>query len=104
MFTPDRLANACVDTQRKPYDFLVCVTLILADHFAPGAKAISSMGGVSDWWPALDFVRKNIESSVVLPEGVDPERVSDPAVQKSESAPLEIIQKGANNAPASLFF
>lgn len=44
-------------TARKPYDLLVCAALIVCQAVAPGALAISSDGDVTDWWPALSFVR-----------------------------------------------
>lgn len=43
-------------TARKPYDLLVCFTLIsLAHHFPKNVFTFSSDGGTDDWAPAFDF-------------------------------------------------
>lgn len=42
-------------TARKPYDFLVCVSLIVFKHHLGADFKVSSDGGLNDWKPAIDF-------------------------------------------------
>lgn len=50
--------NFC-KTARKPYDFLVCAVLLMAQEIAPGCLVVSSDGDIEgeDWQPAREFVR-----------------------------------------------
>lgn len=45
-------------TAGKPYDFLVCVSLIVFKHHLGADFKVSSDGGLSDWQPAIDFYEK----------------------------------------------
>lgn len=45
-------------TARKPYDFLVCVSLMVFKHHLGADFKVSSDGGLSDWQPAIDFYEK----------------------------------------------
>ena len=48
-------------TARKPYDLLVCCTLIaLANNLPPDSFSFSSDGDAADWQPALDLYTKII--------------------------------------------
>jgi hypothetical protein len=60
--------NFC-KTAHKPYDLVVCATLILADYYCPGCYVISSDGDAADWMVALQHVRINLED-VELPSAV----------------------------------
>lgn len=42
-------------TARKPYDFVVCVSLMIAKHHLGADFKISSDGGFSDWQPAIEY-------------------------------------------------
>lgn len=44
-------------TNRKPYDFMVCVSLLRLKHHFPESN-ISSDGGAKDWAPAKKFYKK----------------------------------------------
>lgn len=44
-------------TARKPYDFMVCVSLLRLKHHFPECE-ISSDGNAEDWKPAKDFYKK----------------------------------------------
>ena len=46
-------------TSRKPYDMLVCLTLISLANNIEGFS-FSSDGWIEDWKPAFDFYRKHI--------------------------------------------
>ena len=98
--------NYCA-TDRKPYDFLVCVTLILMEHFAPGHHRIESDGGVEDWRPALRLVR-DLLPEAVLPVGVDPDRITrkelwDPAALEPKP-PLTVFRSDVEPKASSLYF
>lgn len=56
-------------TARKPYDLLVCATLILCEHHLPGWRLITSDGDPEDWLPALFFARSttHLGQSLQLP-------------------------------------
>ncbi|KAH8755044.1 hypothetical protein F5883DRAFT_526574 [Diaporthe sp. PMI_573] len=43
-------------TDRKPYDLIVCATLLRAKHLAPNAVKISSDGDWDDWSEAVATV------------------------------------------------
>lgn len=43
-------------TDRKPYDLMVCATLLMAAKVAPCVLEIRSDGTPEDWQPARDFV------------------------------------------------
>ena len=49
--------NFC-KTARKPYDLVVCVTLLIACHVAPDAIATQSDGDEDDWQPAKRLYEK----------------------------------------------
>jgi len=49
---------------------MVCATLILADHYAPGAWLISSDGRPDEWAPALDFIAEVTGKHMAIPEAV----------------------------------
>ena len=104
-FNKEPLGNFC-KTARKPYDLLVCATLILADHYAPQCLDIGSDGGVDDWWPALEFVREHIDASVTIPEGVDPEHISKKGLktQARVSEPLALLRDDVSVKKPDLFF
>lgn len=57
-------------TARKPYDLLVCATLIVANTNAPGALAISSDGSAAEWAPAVAFVQRVLDSRYQLPDAL----------------------------------
>lgn len=57
-------------TARKPYDLLVCATLIVVDAMAPGALEITSDGEPAEWMPALDFVTSVLGNGHTIPAGV----------------------------------
>ena len=42
-------------TARKPYDFLVCVSLMVFKHHLGADFKVSSDGGLYEWQPAIDF-------------------------------------------------
>lgn len=42
-------------TARKPYDLLVCVSLMVFKHHLGADFKVSSDGGLNDWKPAIDF-------------------------------------------------
>jgi hypothetical protein len=44
-------------TARKPYDLMVCLSLLRLKHHFPESK-ISSDGGAADWKPAKEFYKK----------------------------------------------
>ena len=92
-------------TARKPYDLLVCATLIVADHVAPGFLEIGG-GGVDDWMPALEFVRDECFANAKLPEGVDPQGTTRVAGVSYEldPVPLEVVREDAKGAPSNLYF
>lgn len=64
-------------TARKPYDLLVCATLILVECYAPGMLKIHSDGDPEDWGPALEFARM-YDKKAMLPVGVDPSQSFEP--------------------------
>jgi hypothetical protein len=45
-------------TARKPYDLLVCVSLMAFKHHLGADFKISSDGGLHEWQPAIDFYEK----------------------------------------------
>lgn len=57
-------------TLQLPYDILVCATLMVAEHEAPGAWEITSDGTASDWGPALNFVTTVLGDGYEIPPGV----------------------------------
>jgi hypothetical protein len=64
-------------TARKPYDMLVCATLILVNNIAPDLLDIRSDGGIEDWEPALRLAR-TFDKSTTLPKAIDPQAVCQP--------------------------
>lgn len=58
-------------TARKPYDLLVCATLLLAEHHAPGVLEISSDGDREEWSFPLAWARGVLEDDLKLPEKVN---------------------------------
>lgn len=57
-------------TARKPYDLLVCATLIVCQKHAPDVLEITSDGDPEDWVPAQKFVRQVFDDSYGIPRGV----------------------------------
>ena len=57
------------NTERKPYDLLVCAILALVDHWVPGLLRLSSDGAARDWQPAIDFA-KGYDPAVEVPESI----------------------------------
>ncbi len=60
----------CCKTARKPYDLLVCATLIMIHGNAPGVLDISSDGDAGDWKPALEYVRSVLGPDYELPPSI----------------------------------
>jgi len=58
-----------VDTGGKPYDLLVCATLILANHLCPNTWKITSTAPQPAWKDALALAR-GYRSDAKLPTGV----------------------------------
>ena len=107
----DRFLMACHNVQdhaqrcttaRKPYDLLVCATLLLVNHYAPQARSINSDGNAEDWWPALELVRKNIDQTITLPVNVDPLRISER--QELTFRKLSVFRQDTAQHATSLFF
>lgn len=57
-------------TARKPYDWLVVATLILAHNECPGVWEISSDGGREDWAPVAQWLASVLGKEIKLPAGV----------------------------------
>ena len=57
------------NTERHPYDLLICAMLALIDHQIPGLLAISSDGGPDEWADAINYAA-GYDSSVSVPAGV----------------------------------
>lgn len=66
------------NTAGKPYDLMVCATLIVANHIAPDLLMINSDGGIDDWEPALKLAR-TWDENVFLPDTIDFDASCDPA-------------------------
>ena len=95
------------------FDFLVALTLIIVDNLEPGAIRIETGAKVSDWLPALEFVREKALETASLPRSVDPngEAIkmlvanSAPATATpSSSTPTPIFRDDCEHALCSLFF
>ncbi|WP_019025322.1 MULTISPECIES: hypothetical protein [unclassified Thioalkalivibrio] len=69
--SPSLLGNAC-NTARKPYDIMVCATLIAAYDRAPAALSITSHGEPKDWAPAQAFAEHTLGRPLKIPAGVFP--------------------------------
>ena len=97
-------------TDQAPMDFLVCVCLIVMEHFSPGHHRISSDGSVEDWRPALEFVRRELLGDyVVLPVNVDPDRVTrneqyGAGPKRYVEEPLTVFRNDAESQTPSLYF
>lgn len=66
------------NTAGKPYDLMVCATLIVANHIASDLLMINSDGGIDDWEPALKLAR-TWDENVFLPDTIDFDANCDPA-------------------------
>ncbi len=63
--------NFC-KTARKPYDLLVCASLLLYWHFfKEHGVTISSDGDLEDWQPAIDLVKKVTGLHINWMDGTD---------------------------------
>lgn len=56
--------NFC-KTARKPYDFVVCVSLLIYKHYLKGDLKLSSDGDFDDWKPAIDFYESFFKRKVL---------------------------------------
>lgn len=83
------------NTAGKPYDLMVCATLIVANHIAPDLLMINSDGGVDDWEPALKLVR-TWDKNVFLPDTIDFDASCDPA-------PMSVAERMQQISPVSQF-
>ena len=52
--------NFC-KTARKPYDLVVCASLIMINELVPDAFEIGSDGSIHDWQYAIDFLDEHID-------------------------------------------
>ncbi|WP_019025323.1 MULTISPECIES: hypothetical protein [unclassified Thioalkalivibrio] len=59
-------------TARKPYDLMVCASLIVAEDRAPGALRIRSDGDPGEWAPAQAFAEQVLGRPLKIPGGVYP--------------------------------
>jgi len=59
------------NTARKPYDFAVCVVLILAYTHLPGIVHIKCDGNTDNWIPIFNWVRQKILPGALLPDGIE---------------------------------
>ena len=50
-------SNEFCKTARKPYDIMVCTTLMILKNYVP-AFDVSSDGGADDWEEAIEFCRR----------------------------------------------
>lgn len=48
-------------TARKPYDLLVCISLMVAKHHLGKDFKISSDGGLDEWKPAIEFYEETFK-------------------------------------------
>lgn len=95
---PQRKADELpfIKTGRRPYDLLVCATLILTEHFAPGCKYIRSDGDKEDWRPALELVHRFVTDEARLPDRV--------AGRQPDFVPQEPFFVESQAASPTLFF
>lgn len=72
--TLDQMRNSFLrgkcKTNCRPYDLMVCATLILANHHAPGAWDINSDGYREDWEPAREFIANVTGQTMAIPENI----------------------------------
>lgn len=61
--------NFC-KTNRKPYDFVAMVLLVLVDHFASDCWDVSSDGVRDEWKPAVDWLNASGLGQFSLPKGI----------------------------------
>ena len=97
------------NTDRKPYDFLVCAILIVVDHHAPGCRDIQSDGDPHGWAPSLEFVQDHVQPDATLPLGVDPGRIGNWLVKarrsrKKMDPSTAILREDVEQVPETLFF
>jgi hypothetical protein len=59
-------------TARKPYDTLVCATLLISHKVAPDALDIASDGYAEEWLPTRDLLKKIFGEDFPLPNGLEP--------------------------------
>lgn len=64
----DQQVTHC-NTERKPYDLLVCAMLALIDHQIPGLLELRSDGTPDDWADAINYAA-GYDPSVPVPAGV----------------------------------
>lgn len=57
-------------TARRPYDLVVCATLIVVNRYAEGAYLIDSDGSTREWEPALEWVTEALGSGYEIPARV----------------------------------
>lgn len=83
MSTRQPAGNSKIDTKGQPYDLLVRMFLILAEHHLPDVFEVDSESPVSEWEYAITFVRR-FQKNAQLPRKI---RARAPAQLISISPP-----------------
>jgi hypothetical protein len=67
---PDRAADRCCKTERKPYDLMVCAVLAAARDRNP-AITVTSDGRPEEWAPALAWASRVLKRKLLCPVVAD---------------------------------
>lgn len=59
-----------VKTNRKPYDLVVCATLIVVNDYLPGVFQIRSDGSTDDWMAAKDWASRVLGRPLFFPVNI----------------------------------
>jgi hypothetical protein len=57
-------------TNRKPYDLLVCASLLIIYHYAPDCYEITSNGKQQEWMPAMSMNAQYLGYAYALPTSI----------------------------------
>lgn len=57
-------------TNRKPYDFLVCATLLLIHRYFSDYVSVSSDGDKDDWLPVVRWVANVLNTEISVPDEI----------------------------------
>jgi hypothetical protein len=96
--------NFC-KTARKPYDWMVCATLLLVHDYFSEFVEVSSDGDLDDWLPVITWASNILSRSLSIPKAIgdyvahpSPDYVSDEPYQAHKVIDIASIDVGSRSS------